>query len=96
MHNCILSCLKRTVTSRSREMILSLCSALMRPHLEDCTQFCDTQYKKVTDLLEWVQRGATEMIRELEHLHYEDRQRELRLFSLGKRRLHEDLIAAFQ
>jgi len=48
------------------------------------------------DLLEWVHRRAAKKIQGMEHLSYEERLRELGLFSLETRRLWQNLLTAFQ
>ena len=50
--NGILGCTKKNMASRSREVILLLYSALVRPQLESRIQVWAPQYKKDRDLLQ--------------------------------------------
>jgi len=52
--NSILSCIKRSMASTSKEVILPLYSTLVRPQVEPCVQLWSSQHRKDMDLLKQV------------------------------------------
>ena len=82
--NRILGCIKRSMDSRAREVILPLYSSVARPYLKHYIQMWSCLYSRDTDLLECIQRRATKMILRTDHLSYKGKVRELVFFSLEK------------
>lgn len=94
--NKLVGFIGRTFEYKSEKIILTLFNALVRPHLEYCVQFWSPYYRKDIDKLERVQRRMTKMIPRLRNRPYEERLKELKLFSLSTRRLRGDLIETFK
>ncbi|XP_075773654.1 SWI/SNF-related matrix-associated actin-dependent regulator of chromatin subfamily D member 3 isoform X2 [Pelodiscus sinensis] len=88
--------LRGCVVSKTREVVILLYSALIRPQLESCVQFWVPHLKKDVEKLEKVQRKATRMIKSLENMTYEGRLKKLGLFKFGKEKTERGHNSHFQ
>ena len=94
--NRMLGFINRNFTFKSKDIILPLYTSMVRPHLEYAVQFWDPYLIKDIQKLEKVQKRATKLIPNLRNKPYEERLKELNLFSLSKRRLRGKLIECFK
>jgi len=94
--NRILGMINRSITYRSKDILVPLYKSLVRPLVEYCTPAWSPYYQKDKDLIERLQHRLTRMIPRLKLLPYTDRLRELNLWSLEERRNRADLIEVYR
>ena len=94
--NRMLGFIKRNFIFKSRDIVIPLFKSLVRPHLEYAVQFWAPHLNKDIAKLESVQRRATKLIPAIRNKSYEERLKELDLYSLSKRRLRGNLIQCFK
>ena len=94
--NRTLGLIKRTIKSRSKDIIIKLYKALVRPKLEYCVQAWRPFLRKDIESIERVQKRASRMITECRGQSYESRLKVLGLTSLEERQTRGDLIQVFK
>lgn len=69
----ILGCIKHSMSSWSKEVILLPYLSLVWPHLEYCVQFWASKYKQDVKVLECIQRSATVLVKGLKGMSCEEK-----------------------
>ena len=90
--NRTLGMIKRNITYKSKEVIVRLYKALVRPKLEYCVQAWRPYLRKDIDNLEKVQHRAIKMIMQCRGLSYNDKFISTGLVTLEDRRTRGDMI----
>jgi len=88
--------INRSIQYKSKSVLLCLYKTLVRPHLEYCTQIWSPHYSRDKQLLEKVQHRFTRMVPGMKVLPYNERLRQLGLWTLEERRNRADLIEMFK
>ena len=97
--NRIFGMINRNFTDKSQSTSISSYKSLVRPHLEYCCSVWNPHFRKDIELIEGVQRRATKLVKDVEHLHYNDRLDRLEhlgLMCLHTRRIRSDLIDMYK
>ena len=61
--NQILEIIKRKIKNQTKDIIVKLCKALVKPHFEHCTQLRNPYIKADIKQLEGIQKRALKMIK---------------------------------
>ena len=88
----MLGMIKRNIHFKSKDVIVRLYKALVRPKLEFCVQAWCLYLKKEIEIVVWAQKRATNLIEGYRHLKYSERLAQTGLITMEIRRVRDDLI----
>ena len=92
----MLGLINRKIKHKSKDIIVRLYKALVRPHVEYCIQAWNPYQRKDIQLIEGVQRRALKLINVFRHISYEERLARTGLTTLEERRVRGDLIEVYK
>ena len=94
--NCVSGMIKRNIKCKNADIIMRLYKSLVLPRWEYCIQAWSPYHKNDIEVLERVQKRATQIVYGYGDLNYKDRLSLLELTSLEDRSVRGDLIEAFK